>query len=486
LDGVLATLKLIEHYYQISKYMKTNLFVMIMMCCFLHAAQVCADDTAYLPTVAYRDGRHVKIEYAYDVYGHIVSEKQYELRGAEYVSVSEQTIAYHQLPNGEFVTTKNEFVGQTDSDGDGIYDGIFGQRTTAAYDIGSVQLLEQSESYRDGEWKTNYRLEAILDANGVRTGVRSTGEEREDATFSFDSKGRTVRVASGGLEATYTWNDRDELTAFKYPAEMGENELVVMEARNIRSVYNGRYVNPYKFIPWRTQDWEYGPLYTPPLEYARNDYTLHFWLFDADVTLDGVPMTARSTVDEAGGGMRLAIMEGETVVWKYDFQTGENGSWTKTATIPGRTTVTAREYDSHGALIRYSYKNESNGNGYGWGYIREYDVAGRPVKTSDFSSYFDVEMAGYVYTYEAWTATGNEAVELPDISLSPNPATDGFRVDGLNGTAMLTLYGMSGQLILSRPICNGDYVSVTALPKGIYVARLTVDGRAVSRKIVVK
>ncbi|MDR1380623.1 MAG: hypothetical protein LBJ47_03990, partial [Tannerella sp.] len=355
-----------------------------------------AGDGEYLPVVAYRDGRNVKVEYAYDAYGHVVSMKKYLLNAGAYVPTEEETYAYHLLPNGEFVRTWHEFVGNADMDGDGRYETLFGNRTTYAYDSRGVQLLEQYENYREGVWTMEYRAEAILDGNGVRTGVRSEGEGWENAVYSFDGKGRTVRVTDGEIEVSFTWNDRDELTAFKLPAGLSEDELTYLEAENIRSVYNGRYFNPYRFLPWTLEDWEY----SLASDYARDDYTLHIWLFDADLTMNGVPMAIRSTVDEAAGEMQIAILESETVMQKIVINAGENGGWTKTTTDPdGETYVTAREYDPHGAVTG---KSEIDSDGYEriqtW--VREYDAAGRPVKTT----YSEDRHPGmnYVETYEEW------------------------------------------------------------------------------------
>jgi hypothetical protein len=453
--------------FEINFSMKSNLFVSIMTCSLLAAGQVQADGAEYLPTVAYREGKNMKIEYAYDVYGHIVFEKQYHLQGGEYVWTLEQTMEYYQLPNGEFVMTKNESFRHFDLNGDGIMDGTFGWRTTSAYDNRGVQLLELVEQYSDGEWTTDYRLEAILDANGIRTGLLSEGEGFEDAGISFDSRGRTVRIASNGLEATYTWNDRDELTAFKYPVET-EDGFAVMEAQNIRSVYNGKYVNPYKLMPWSPDEMNYTPSPLSDSNYAWDDYTLHFWLFDADVTLDGVPMTIRSTVDEALGEMQLVMLEGETVVRKYDFKTGANGSWTKTSVLPEwwseGSTFATREYDSHGALTGIS-NIYSDGLEHEQTWVREYDAEGRPVKTTCF---YGLEM-NYVETYEDWTATGNDAVVEESAGIW---FYNGVLTVRTSAAERITVYSANGAPVYRTEKAEGSATfRLDHLPRGVYIAR---------------
>ncbi|MDR0427967.1 MAG: hypothetical protein LBH12_05120, partial [Dysgonamonadaceae bacterium] len=123
-----------------------------------------AAQQAARPTTIYREdsyGQKSKYECEYDVYGHVVSvrlyewnndSETYEFRGA---SVRE----YHQLPNGEFVNTKeeSEFIWNEK------------QRYTAAYDNKGMQLWYQGESFdfNSSTWSVDYRTEARIE-NGIR------------------------------------------------------------------------------------------------------------------------------------------------------------------------------------------------------------------------------------------------------------------------------------------------------------------------------
>jgi hypothetical protein len=71
-----------------------------------------------------------------------------------------------------------------------------------------------------------------------------------------------------------------------------------------------------------------------------------------------------------------------------------------------------------------------------------------------------------------------------NITLFPNPVTDGFRINGVEGKAEITISDLSGKLLLSKEIEGNEYVSATSLVKGVYIVRITnVQGRVEKRLI---
>jgi hypothetical protein len=78
------------------------------------------------------------------------------------------------------------------------------------------------------------------------------------------------------------------------------------------------------------------------------------------------------------------------------------------------------------------------------------------------------------------------AVEISkeNITLFPNPVTDGFRINGVEGKAEITISDLSGKLLLSKEIEGNEYVSATLLAKGVYIVRITnVEGR-IEKKLI--
>lgn len=68
----------------------------------------------------------------------------------------------------------------------------------------------------------------------------------------------------------------------------------------------------------------------------------------------------------------------------------------------------------------------------------------------------------------------------------PNPVSDGFRVKGLEGNALFSLYDLNGQLLITKTIAAGSYISLNTLPKGMYVAKIITSNGTVEKKLVKK
>jgi len=70
------------------------------------------------------------------------------------------------------------------------------------------------------------------------------------------------------------------------------------------------------------------------------------------------------------------------------------------------------------------------------------------------------------------------------VNIYPNPVTDGFQINGLEGSGMLTLTDLSGKALLTKQVKTNDYVSVGYLPKGVYIARITTANGIIERKLL--
>jgi hypothetical protein len=68
----------------------------------------------------------------------------------------------------------------------------------------------------------------------------------------------------------------------------------------------------------------------------------------------------------------------------------------------------------------------------------------------------------------------------------PNPATDAFRIKGLNGVSSISLTDLTGKTVLQQQVSDNESVSVTTLPKGVYVLRIRNNEGTAERKVVKK
>lgn len=71
------------------------------------------------------------------------------------------------------------------------------------------------------------------------------------------------------------------------------------------------------------------------------------------------------------------------------------------------------------------------------------------------------------------------------IVVYPNPATDGFYIDGLTDeTTQITILNIQGKAIYSKIVVNKEYISANSLSPGIYIIKLEISDEIVIRKLI--
>lgn len=76
------------------------------------------------------------------------------------------------------------------------------------------------------------------------------------------------------------------------------------------------------------------------------------------------------------------------------------------------------------------------------------------------------------------STTGSEESSLQHTILTyPNPATDYFRIRGINNTAEITIINMQGQAVMTLNIEKNTAVNVSSLPAGIYQLMVRQSGK---------
>lgn len=81
--------------------------------------------------------------------------------------------------------------------------------------------------------------------------------------------------------------------------------------------------------------------------------------------------------------------------------------------------------------------------------------------------------------------TAIEEINGVIIYLHPNPATEGFYVNGLNNeTTQLTLINMNGKTVFSKVVKESEYISIESLTSGMYIVKLETPDGVVTRKLI--
>jgi len=71
----------------------------------------------------------------------------------------------------------------------------------------------------------------------------------------------------------------------------------------------------------------------------------------------------------------------------------------------------------------------------------------------------------------------------PVISIYPNPTTDFFQITGIEDTALLTISDLHCRVLLTKKIIENERISVSVLPKGVFIAKISTSGFTIEKKI---
>ena len=71
----------------------------------------------------------------------------------------------------------------------------------------------------------------------------------------------------------------------------------------------------------------------------------------------------------------------------------------------------------------------------------------------------------------------------PVLNLHPNPAVDYFQISGFEDTALITISDLHCRVLLSKRITENEKISVSVLPKGIYIAKISTATFTVEKKL---
>jgi hypothetical protein len=78
----------------------------------------------------------------------------------------------------------------------------------------------------------------------------------------------------------------------------------------------------------------------------------------------------------------------------------------------------------------------------------------------------------------------NQLIDNSAIQLFPNPTSNNFQIIGLDGKAILKLVDMDGKEIVIKQVTNNESVSLSWLPKGLYIVRLITKDGIMAKKIL--
>jgi hypothetical protein len=71
-----------------------------------------------------------------------------------------------------------------------------------------------------------------------------------------------------------------------------------------------------------------------------------------------------------------------------------------------------------------------------------------------------------------------------NITVYPNPTTSHIQIKGIEGKANLNVFGIDGKLLLIKAFTDNETISVSTLPKGIYLLKFSTKDGVIEKKLV--
>lgn len=114
-------------------------------------------------------------------------------------------------------------------------------------------------------------------------------------------------------------------------------------------------------------------------------------------------------------------------------------------------------------------------------------LTGNEVNLSGY--YYSPNVAVFIDNFKIETnnnATDIHNININSYSIYPNPATDGFYM-GLDGkNASVSIYNLNGMLVMSRSAVDKSLISISTLPRGMYIVKIKTNECTVETKLVKK
>lgn len=92
---------------------------------------------------------------------------------------------------------------------------------------------------------------------------------------------------------------------------------------------------------------------------------------------------------------------------------------------------------------------------------------------------------GMIVTSNQGTGLSNDISQL-GVKLYPNPTSESFCISGFEDIASLRLTDISGKVILAKQVSDNEIISISSLPKGIYIVELITKKGVIKKKLLKK
>jgi hypothetical protein len=90
------------------------------------------------------------------------------------------------------------------------------------------------------------------------------------------------------------------------------------------------------------------------------------------------------------------------------------------------------------------------------------------------------------FTHIVEMTTAVPALTDENVSIYLDPITGSFRIQGIQGASIISIYDLNGRMLLNKEIQADDIISVSNFPNGLYIVRILTKEGIIEKKILKK
>ena len=98
----------------------------------------------------------------------------------------------------------------------------------------------------------------------------------------------------------------------------------------------------------------------------------------------------------------------------------------------------------------------------------------------------DLRLESALYSLSVSLAVGVDDIEMRDIKVYPNPASDKIFIETRGKTIDLSITNASGTKVFQKNTMQSDWINVDIYPKGLYLFRIRFKDQILYKKILLQ
>ncbi|HEY9114360.1 MAG TPA: T9SS type A sorting domain-containing protein [Bacteroidales bacterium] len=375
-------------------------------------------------------------------------------------------------------------ISQADYELDESGDTIFGWKSAYTYDENGYLVMEvYSElNMTNNTWKNQSKLEFTNDDNGNITllisyqWLSNQWKKMSKVEYSYDTNGNRVS------EKAYSWNasQNDWVYLFKSEYSYDENNNMIVEIDYLWDENNGEWINMSKYELIYDNNNNYSLIENYSWDESNNEWELTYsskydYTYDSNynITLE-IDSYWDDFVNEWVFSAKIEYsfddFDNCTLTMYYDWDT-DSEEWMVNSKDESTFNT---DYSLSDLIYPFWFEGILTGMLTNWDFYSYYDGEWELEESDEF--------------YYSEVVTDIKESKPVEGNVYPNPAKDFvvFNLNESNKPANLELIDILGKTVIKQSFSGQTKVYVNELQKGLYIYKLTQNGKVFSGKLIVE